>query len=197
MNKFFIVSLLLLISPFSNAALIDFEDTNSSGWYRHSIESNDFIFSKLGGWMGVNQYGSWLPTSSYNGSKDIEMGFGNFLMGHSTLDLFNLDGLDAGLSWYNHQLQRDLTITGFQESNGEFNFIETKLTLDHEYETFSLTGFDSLRLVIFSGQALNSGYIAMDNIQVSAVSVPEPLMLPLISIGLAGLVIARRKRSCT
>lgn len=207
-KQILIVGFLLFTSPVSWAGLIhpaltqdtviDFEDTGPTGWYTHLIESNDFIFTKFGGWMGVNSYGSWMPTlSSYNGSKDLEMGYGHFFMAHQSWDLFNLKSMDAGLSWYNYADHKDLTLTGIQEENGLHQLITTDLTLSHDYQNFSLDGFDSLRGVIFSGAALNRGYVAIDNINVSPVSVPEPMMLPLMGIGLVGLMITRRQRTCT
>lgn len=192
-KKLFYGALLLLFYPLSQAAIIDFEDTPPTGWWQHSIHSNDYNFNKVGGWMGVNNYSSLLPVSgTTNGTQDLEMGYGLFYMDHNSGTPFDFNSLDAGLSWYNYDLEDILTIRGYQAGG---NIISIDLTLNHSYQNFILDGFNNLDYVLFTGSAINSGYIAIDHLNVS--TVPEPMMLPLMSIGLAGLFLVRRRRTCT
>ncbi len=194
MKNYLALALLLLTTPFAQAAVIDFEDNNTTNWYQQTIQSQDYNFYKLGGWMGVNHYASWLPSAAFNGTQDLDMGYGLFIMGHNEGKKFDFSALDAGLSWYNYDSFDDLIITGYQ-LNGDS--ISASLTLSHSYQNFQLDGFSNLDFVTFSGQAISTGYVAVDNLQVEAVSVPEPGMIPLLSFGLAGLLFARRKRTCT
>lgn len=194
MKNILITVFLLTCSQLVSASLINFEDTAPTNWYQHSIQSGEFQFDKNSGWMGVNDYGSWLPQGAFNATQDMDMGYGSFDMYQQSGETFNLNALDAGLSWYNYDEFDQLTITGYQ-SNG--NIISTNLTLSHSYQNFTLDYFIDLDFISFSGSAIDTGYIVIDNLDVSQANVPEPMILPLFSIGLLGLIMSRRRRNRT
>ncbi len=200
--KYWILSSLLLLSSHSAiAGLIDFADTSDNGWYQQSIQTNDYQFDKNMGWMGTNNYSSWLPAGADNNTQDIEMGFGSFTLSRQDGNSFDLMSLDAGLSWYNYDPEDELTITGFSSSG----IVTTNFMLSHNYQSLVLSGFLDLDYVIFSGNAIDTGYVALDNLLVmpsliasnlppnsgspvaAPTSVPEPMMLPLFLAGLLGL----------
>jgi hypothetical protein len=201
MKHFVISSLLLLSSHSAIAGLIDFADTTDSGWYQQNIQTSDYQFDKDMGWMGTNSYSSWLPAGADNNTQDIEMGFGSFTLTRQDGNSFDLMSLDAGLSWYNYDLVDELTITGY----GNSGTVTTNFSLTHDYQSFDLNGFLDLDFVTFSGNAIDTGYIALDNLLVmpsltasnlppisgnpvaAPTSVPEPMMLPLFLAGLLGL----------
>lgn len=214
MKKLFSSLVLLLSSQVATAALIDFEDTIDQGWYQPTINSGDYTFEKQGGWMGANDYSAWLPAGANNHSRDLEMGFGLFTLSRQDNDTFDLQQLDAGLSWYNYDLTDTLTVTGYLNSGGT---VSSTLTLNHDYQGFSFTNFVNLDYVTFSGHAIATGYVALDNLSLipttsstpppingslkptPPVNVPEPMILPLFALGLIGLRFARFKSpgTCT
>ena len=201
MKHLIISSLLLLTSHSAIAGLIDFEDTTDNGWYQQSIQSAGYQFDKNGGWMGANNYSSWLPAGANNDTRDIEMGFGEFTLSRQDGNSFDLMSLDAGLSWYNYDPEDELTITGYSSTGT----VSTSFMLSHDYQMLELNGFLDLDYVIFSGNAIDTGYVALDNLLVmpsltasnlppnggspvtAPTSVPEPMMLPLFLAGLLGL----------
>ena len=195
-------SLLLFASHSAIAALIDFNDTTDNGWYQQSIQTNEYQFDKDMGWMGVNSYSSWLPSGADNNTQDIEMGYGSFTLSRQDGGRFNLASLDAGLSWYNYDLEDELTITGF----GDNGAVSSSFMLSHDYQMLELNGFLNLDYVVFSGNAIDTGYVALDNLMLTPsmsngaissftgtqnaapTSVPEPMTLPLLLAGLLGLI---------
>lgn len=199
MKAIFISTLLVAFSLNANAGFIDFEDTTDSGWFQSDIQSGDYQFDKNRGWMGVNNYSSWIPVGANNHTRDIEMGFGSFSLSRQDGAAFDLLSLDAGLSWYQWDLEDDLMVTGFLSTGGR---VTSTLTLSHDYQSFDLIDFSGLDQVIFGGHATNSGYVALDNLQVNpylgpsqlasplpkVAPVPEPMMLPLFLLGLLGLI---------
>lgn len=192
MRQFIFGIAMLLTSSMSVAALIDFEDTPTTSWYVNGVQSNGFNFMKAGGYMGVNNYSSWLPSGAYNGTRDLEFGYGSLLMSAIDFGLFSVDSLQAGLSWYNYDDQMEMNVTGYHADNST---VSASLDLTHDYNLFDLVGFNDVYLISFSGAAVNSGYSAIDNINVvDSVSVPEPSFYALFGLGLVGMLISRRRR---
>jgi len=196
MKNFVSAGILLLCSQIVTAGIINFEDTAPTNWYQPVIQSGGFQFDKNDGWMGVNDYSSWLPVGAFNATMDLDMGYGTFDMYQLSGESFDLHALDAGLSWYNYDEFDSLTITGYQSSG---NIISTDLMLSHSYQSYTLDHFVDLEFITFSGNALNYGYAVIDNLDVSVASVPEPMMLPLFTIGFMGIMLSlrRRKSTCT
>jgi len=188
MKKITIATLFLLFSQFTLAASINFDQTSHTNWYRSTIQTEDFIFTKNRGWMGVNNQ-NVVNRNAYNGTTDLEMGYGSFTLAHQSGDLFNLSSIDAAISWYNNSSVDELLLTGFFNNGGS---ISNLLNITHDYQSYFLTGFNDVSHIIFSGRALSRGYVAIDNLQTT--SVPEPITFHLLLIGIVAIMLNFRNR---
>ncbi len=210
--KTFISSLILFLSSqVASAAIMDFNSTAYTGWYQSSITSGDYQFTKNGGWMSVNPYSSTNPVGANNSTPDLDMGYGIFTLSRLDSQVFNLNSLDVGLSWYNFNTVDTLTITGHIHGGGT---VTSTLSLGHSYENFTLD-FTNLDAITFSGHALDNGYAVIDNLDINPyapgqsltqqpatpvsppANVPEPSILSLFVFGLIGLKLARSKSTST
>jgi hypothetical protein len=63
-----------------------------------------------------------------------------------------------------------------------------------KFATYALTGFTNLRSFELGGYTGGTGYIAVDNILVTAVPEPETIAMLLAGLGVLGFV-ARRRRA--
>jgi len=192
MKPILLTALFLLFSQFSSAASIDFSKTPNTGWYRSTIQTEDFLITKTKGWMGVNNQN--VPNrNAYNGTTDLEIGYGKFTITQQSGDLFSLTSIDTAISWYNRFSIDELLITGFF-TNGDT--VSNLLNITHNYQSYLLTGFNDISHLVFSGKSLSHGYVAIDNLQIlsadsaSLTSVPEPISFHLLALGIIGLILS-------
>jgi len=85
-------------------------------------------------------------------------------------------------------ISTDFVLDGIIDGNGPLN--------DFEHVSFG-AGWTNLTSVTFSGVAgtVNEHAFAVDNIEVDRANVPEPSLVLLLGIGLAGLGVYKRKRA--
>ncbi|CAM8642822.1 PEP-CTERM protein-sorting domain [Comamonadaceae bacterium] len=119
-----------------------------------------------------------------------EAGVGTETFSRQDGGLFNLLSLDIG-GWENFgSNSATLTITGLKADFSTLSF--SAAVLPDAFSTFQLTGFTHLRSVTL-GALPGRGYLAVDNLQVTAVPESETYALMLAGLGLMAAVSRRRK----
>lgn len=162
----------------------------------NGVTVQGFTFKPSGGsvqYLMSSEYHtqSSLPSAYAGNGTDFLMGL-YVVMTSATSSLFSVDKVDLG--WF--------TLTG----TGQVNLIGVKSdgtsmirsltvsannsTTSNDFTSFALSEFTQLKSLQFTSA---NNYIAIDNITVNASAVPEPATLVLMGLGLAGLVVRRRK----
>jgi hypothetical protein len=99
--------------------------------------------------------------------------------------LFNLTSLDIG-GWENFSVDNNLLITGTRSDHTSVTF--NALVKPSTFNTFRLTDFTNLTSVTL-GSTPGGAYVAVDNIQVTAVPEPGTYVLMLVGLGLIGAAV--------
>ncbi len=189
------LGLLVFGSP-AHAVVIDFEGVAGAGLkavvaspydedgFRFSSTSsfaiNDAAFDGPGAEGGVGNSAYLRIPNSPNGVLTAIDG-----------SLFSLASLDVG---GDGTVQSLFSIEGFRPGSTSADFIENvdvTLAFGDPLQNLSLTGWTGLERVVFTYQGSLAG-VAVDNLSVAKASVPEPLSLVLMSVGLLGVAAARR-----
>jgi len=171
---------LCLFAGSANAAVVTFDDIASN--IDIPVVSGGLLFTYNN--PGIASAWNTGGGSSNNGTQALIIGFGAGV--EITRDgggLFSIDSLDAGLSWFT-------ALSSF-----DINVGSEVITLGLGYDAYSFTSLTNISsLAISSGPA--DGYIAIDNINwsnPSAAPVPEPGLLVLLGVGLAGIGFSRKR----
>ena len=144
-------------------------------------------------WTGGDQ-----GASAYNGT-DFYMSFQNFTITSQFSTPFSVNSLDLA-QWYDGSGVSQVTLVGTvaggapisQTLNLDTRTNASKVT-GNDFTTFNLTGFNNLTSLTVSHNG--STYLALDNLVVNAVSVPEPSSIALFGLALAGVAVMRRRRA--
>ncbi|MCJ8318427.1 MAG: PEP-CTERM sorting domain-containing protein [Colwellia sp.] len=207
MNKKFLkaslVGLVLSISGFTNATLIDFEDNAiaSGTWTTQGdIVSSGFIFdSSTNHTHLANNSGTF---SAFNDSTwyGIDNDSGTNMLSMSTQDesLFSLNSFDIA-EFFGIPSGVVVNVIGNYFGGGS---VSLQVTLDqiadgsgalNDFQTVSFdNSWANLSSVTFSATAGNDDrWFALDNIVVNAESVPEPSTLAIFALGMIGLASRR------
>lgn len=191
LKSFLSIITLSLVANVANATVISFEETpQSSGSTPSSqgdIVSNGYLFdSSTNHTHFVNNYSGGDSGSTFFGADNFA-GVSTVTMTEATNSIFSLASLDLG-NWF--ETSTNLLITGNLAGGGS---IFTNIALG-SFATYNL-GWNNLASVVFNSTS-GSGdqYWGVDNINVTA-NVPAPSTITLLSLGLFGISLARRKKS--
>lgn len=185
MSAFLAVLLTSIINSAAHSTVVDFE--NYAGQKLEGgnpIVSGGYIFSEgtVAAWYG-NPY-------TDNGTESLIYGVNNFYTNMAQVGggTFNVTQLDSGLTWYTHELSLVVTLTGTTSGGST---VSDLITLGRGYQTFSFSNLNNLVNLNFSGAP--DGYIAVDNIVVSATPLPPTWTMMLLPLAGFGLMAHRRK----
>lgn len=202
MLKAAVTGLVLSVSTIANAGLIlDFEDLAiSSGTFDTAGDrlSSGFIFDSASDHTHLgnnsvsgNSGSTFLVLDGYKGSDSLNIT-------QTTGGIFSVLSFDLGEFNPAGGLATSIDIIGTFVGGATIN---TTLTLDgilsvagsNNFEKFNL-GWNNLESISFSASAgSGDSYWAIDNIDTSSTSVPEPSTLAIFALGIMGLVSRRLK----
>jgi hypothetical protein len=192
-TKFFgklLFALMTLISCSAGATVVNFEGFSPLETKFQTIVDTGFTFTNLN--TTATRYGlyGWkTPLEGADNGSNLMLFSGNHIqVSADNGTAFNLDSLDLGLSWYLSGVSSaQVTLLGHLSSGGT-SFSE--YTITPVFNTFSPGWSNLLSLEVSVTGAL--GYVALDNLQVTAV--PEPgIAWMLLSGLLAAGSLARRR----
>ncbi len=160
----------------------------------------------IGGMTFAATYSSYLIGPGYSGSDaasyafngtDYLMTYGAITIRSATASPFSVNSLDL-VSWSDITYANTATLTGQRQGGGvvtqSLNLSSVRNSMKHvgnDFTTFALTGFDNLTALTVTHSGNTS--IAMDNLTINEANVPEPSVLALLGVALAGCVFARRR----
>lgn len=187
---------LFIVSGIANASvIIDFEGVIPNGENR----TGDPIFPYSEDGFILTDVDS-SPFNALFGPSGIQNDNGTDILGwisnttfqiaDETGDLFSILGFD-GTNLDPSGSAGVFNITGFFGGGGSIS-----TTFNSTLDTFSSFSFDSSWVGLSSVHIQNSGMEngAIDNIELSTVSVPEPASIALLGLGLAGIGFSRKKK---
>jgi len=201
-----VAGLVLSISGFANASLIDFEDNAiASGTYttQGDIVSSGFIFDSSSNHTHLANNSNLF--SAFNDSTwfGIDNNVGTNVLSMNTQDgsVFSLNSFDIA-EFFGIPNEVVVNVVGNYFGGGS---IALQVTLDQIADgsgvinDFQSVSFDNswvnLSSVTFSATAgTDDRWFALDNIVVNAASVPEPSTLAIFALGMMGLVSRRFKK---
>lgn len=201
---------LLLASHASHAVVVDFDDgTPDLGIIETGLTFQGFTFESEHYHLNNADSGEAWNGTAFLGEEGGERGH-PITMRHAGGETFDLLGFDAGEFLIGFGLETDFPNSSFVDVRGTFldntQFIQ-RFTLDgiidgrwglDDFQTFTVgSQFTNLVSVEFLGIALDgrNGGLAIDNIVVTPTSVPEPGTFLLLSAGLLGAGLSRRRRA--
>ena len=190
----------------ANALVVDFESLPPGGGCyipSNPFSTQGFDFSTVGfGFFVCGGTRSDLPSNGTNtvGSEEPTV----TTMSRSGGGIFSLNSIDLGELFvgtpFGHQVQIDGNLQGGGMVSALFTLdgINDGVGGAADFETFLLPNtFTNLNSVVLTG--LHSSQLdprfMFDNIVVDAQVVPEPALLPLLVIGLAGMAVKRRRKA--
>jgi hypothetical protein len=184
--------LILSVSAFSNAGLITFNGTASDGGYISLPGSYTEAGFTLTNNSGSNYFVDNDFSTNLNSWDDDVLEFNSPTFSQATLTAdgnINFDFSSAFLGSFNSAAS--LTFEGFFAGGGS---ITQTLSLGlNTRALFNFTGFNNLSSLVIS--APTDGLFAlMDDLTVSASSVPEPSTLAIFALGIIGLASRRFKK---
>jgi hypothetical protein len=169
------------------AELVDFDEFDERFQGAASFVSGPLTFSSDSGYLGVEIVAP--ANGADNGTPYLVDARGSFGFARSDGQAFVLDSFDIGQSWFTSAPTASVTVSYDRVGGGTTS--ET-LTLTHDFSTFARgLAVTALRFDLAEG-SLVRGYVALDNITISAV--PEPATWASFALGLAVLGAARRRR---
>ncbi len=185
MASFVALALTVMINSAAQATVVDFE--NYAGQKLQDgnpVVSGGYSFS--GGTWAV-WYGN--PYTD-NGTESLVYGNNNNWTEMTQVGggAFSVTKFDSGLTWYTTEQSFVVALTG-TTSDGSTEI--DSITLGRGYRTYSFDNLNNLIDLKFSGVPL--GYIAVDNIVVSATPLPPTWTMMLIGLAGFGFFAYRRK----
>lgn len=115
-------------------------------------------------------------------------------------DTFSLSSFDAGEAHLTLNYASAIQVIGTLIGGGT---VVNTFTLDGindgtgslaDFQTFNLTGFNNLTSVNFQPIAGRGIFFSIDNLNVTTTTIPEPVSVFLIAMGLVGIGLSRRKK---
>jgi hypothetical protein len=184
--------LILSVSAFSNAGLITFNGTASDGDYTSLPGSYTEAGFTLTNNSGSNYFVDNDFSTNLNSWDDDVLEFNSLTSSQATLTAdgnINFDFSSAFLGSFNSAAS--LTFEGFFAGGGS---ITQTLSLGlNTRALFNFTGFNNLSSLVISAPT-DGFYALMDDLTVSASSVPEPSTLAIFALGIIGLASRRFKK---
>jgi len=197
-QSLFLAAVLAFCAP-AQAAVINFnnminttsfsQERASIGGYSFSSSLSAFLFDNDLNWLGD------AGTSAYN-NTDYLVSAGTLTISRANAALFSVTSLDL-IGWNN--LQRGATLVGTRADNSivslSVDFRDTPNFLywhDNDFKKVMLSGFTNLKSPTIKGSG--AGFLALDNLNVTAAAVPEPGTLSVLALGLGALAFMRRRK---
>ena len=193
---------MLSASVFAAPVTLNFQSVPAQiGTTPTTFSENGFTFDYAIGVGGIYAIGApqaCSPVCTSNGTN----AFYSFNLGSLTLTntggaAFSLLGLDAATTFTTLNRALELHITGQLLGGGSVStVISTAFGAADVFSSYNLNSFTNLTSVTFtSGTNFDNREFALDNLRVDVASVPEPATLGLLSIGMLGLLAARKRRA--
>lgn len=190
----------LAVSTQASAVVIDFNAVGGNFADASAFTTQGFTFSTTAGglvgvWNSTPYQQDNVTPAIFNGSPYLLAGFGGLAIAAADGSSFVLNGWDLALGWYQSTTPNTVTATFDLAAGGQVTQV---LTLHTDSFSSTSLGQAVTRITLTSGNASGntfaSGYVSLDNINVSAVPEPTSLALLLAGLGLVGNA-ARRRRS--
>lgn len=190
--KNLMLSCMMAVLAFSGnavAALVTFEDVAGTNCVQSQVNSGGLSFN-TGFFQCLRNTASNGGGAADNGTKFLSNGASDLTVTATDGNVFDLMGLDLGISFFNANLTDNITFTAFMHG-GASNVQVLSIGRNFASYSFNLTGLDSFHI----STTANHGYVAVDNINYAqaGTSVPEPTSIALIGLALFGLVAVRRR----
>ncbi|WP_232504956.1 PEP-CTERM sorting domain-containing protein [Rubrivivax gelatinosus] len=167
--------------------IVDFDEFGERVEAVASLVSGPLVFSSDSGYLGVELTAP--NVGAFNGTPYLIDSRGTLSVARSDGQAFRLDGFDIGQSWFTTQPTAAITVT-YDLAGGGSSSQTLALTRDFQRLTPGI-GITALHFAL-DVPSLGGGYVALDNVAISAV--PEPATWASFALGLALLGGAARRR---
>ena len=166
----------------ASAVVVDFNSAVDSFTDTAPFAVQGFTFSTpdsglIGIWNSTPYQADGTTPATFNGTGYLLAGYGNLVIEATDGSSFLLNGWDLALGWYQSVTPNTVTATFDLAGGGQ---AITRITLSSGDAT---------------GNTFASGYISLDNVNVSAVPEPASLALMLGGLALVGAAARRSGRS--
>lgn len=167
--------------------IVDFDEFTERVEAADSLVSGPLAFSSDSGYLGVELTAP--AGRADNGTPYLVDARGTLSVARSDGQAFRLEGFDIGQSWFTTQPTAAITVTYDLAGGGSTS---QTLVLTREFQRLSPgLGVTALHFAL-DLPSLDGGYVALDNLAISAV--PEPATWAGFALGLALLGGAARRR---